>query len=107
MRLKALVIFPALALLTGCSLINQSPAEAQVILGCDVFYVRYESNDSKTPVAAMRHFAKAARLDSGYIPLAKAAKILNYDWRAEYRDDINFPTLRFDAFVTVNGVCTK
>ena len=54
----------------------------------------------------MKHFAEAARLDSGYIPLAKAAFTLSFDQSTSF-SNFNFRELRFEALVTVRGVCTE
>ena len=76
MNLKLLVLLPLTLLLTSCSITNQSPAKAKVILGCKSFNLDFESNDFTTPNQARKHFAEAARLDPGYIPLAQAAELL-------------------------------
>ena len=106
MRFKALAIIPALLLLTGCSITNQSPAEAQVILGCESFNRDYKALNFKMPDIAKKRFAEAARLDSGYIPLAKAANMLSHDWNSDFVD-VNYLALRFEASATVNGVCAE
>ena len=85
MKFKALAIIPALLLLTGCSITNQSAAEAQVILGCNAFSGGYKSNGYKTPDDAMRYFAEASRIDPGYIPLAHAAKTISSEFNPEDR----------------------
>jgi hypothetical protein len=103
MKIKALLIIPTNALLTGCSVTNQSAAVEKVNLGCEAFNLNYESNGFQMPEEAMKHFAAAARLDSGYIPLAKAADTLDFDQFANF--DFNFRQLRFEALVTVRGVC--
>jgi hypothetical protein len=76
MKLKLLILLSTSLLLTGCSITNQSPAKAQVVLGCDSFNLEFESNDFTTPLQARKHFAEAARLDPGYLPLAQAAELL-------------------------------
>lgn len=106
MKIKALLIIPTIALLTGCSVTNQSPAGEKVILGCEAFNLNYESNGFQMPEEAMKHFAEAARLDSGYIPLAKAAFTLSFDQSTSF-SNFNFRELRFEALVTVSGVCTE
>ena len=106
MKLKLLILLPATLLLTGCSITNQSPAEAQVVLGCQAFERGYESNDYKMPVEAAKHFAEAARLDAGFIPLAQAAQTLAYGSFSNFVD-VNYYEKRFDANNLVNGVCVQ
>jgi hypothetical protein len=106
MKFKALAIIPALLLLTGCSITNQSPAEAQVILGCESFNRDYKALNFKMPDVAKKRFAEAARLDPGYIPLAEAAQTLTYDSFSNFIG-VNFNALRFSANQLVLGVCAK
>ena len=106
MKLKLLIVIPATILLTGCSITNESPAEAQVILGCQVFERGYKSNDYKMPVEAAKHFAQAARLDAGFIPLAQAAQTLAYDPYSNFLS-VNYYDKRFDASQLVSGVCIE
>ena len=106
MKLRTLAIIPALALITGCSTTNQSTALEKVILGCDAFNRSFDSNDYKMPKDAMRYFAEAARLDSGYIPLAKDANLLIFDPDTNFIG-VDYSTLRVEAYATVNGVCTE
>lgn len=80
MKLKALAIFPAVVLLTGCSISNQSSAEAQVILGCQSVARAAGADIFETTDIASRHFAEAARIDPGYISLAQAAELLKEDF---------------------------
>ena len=106
MKLKLLILLPVTLLLTGCSITNQSPAEAQVTLGCQSFERGYKANGYKMPVEAARRFAEAARLDAGYIPLAQAAQTLAYDPFSDFVD-VNYYEKRFDASQLVQGVCVQ
>lgn len=107
MKTKLLFLLATCFLLTGCSITNQSPAEAQVILGCDSFNRDYnQANGFKMPNQAKKHFAEAARLDPGYILLAEAAQTLTYDMYSDFLD-VNYGALRFNASQLVNGVCAR
>jgi PBP1b-binding outer membrane lipoprotein LpoB len=111
MKTKLLVLLATSLLLTGCSITDQTeaapPAQAQVILGCNSFNLKYnQSNGFKTPIQAQKHFGEAARLDPGYIPLAEAAQVLTHDPYSNYTD-INYRAIRFNASQLVIGVCAK
>lgn len=77
MKKKYIVYLPLLLALSGCSISTQSTAKELVVSGCEEFRTGYKSNDYIMPSAAKSHFAKAARLDPGYIPLAQAAQVLS------------------------------
>ena len=106
MKTKLLFLLATCFLLTGCSITNQSPAEAQVILGCNSFNSGYKSNGFKMPIQAQKHFGEAARLDPGYIPLAQAAQTLTFDINTNFID-VNYKALRLNASQLVYGVCAR
>ena len=89
--------------LTGCSSSNGKLAHDQVNLGCGLFTSDYVSGGYKTPEAALQHFALAARLDPGYIPLAQAASYTANDFDTALSS--NFVSQWRDAVNLIWGIC--
>jgi hypothetical protein len=61
----------SLAFVSGCSS-TQNSIESEIVLACDDF-----SKIKMDKGFPQEHFARLAQLDSGYIPLAAAAGLLN------------------------------
>jgi hypothetical protein len=89
--------------LMGCSASNENSAQGEVILGCSEFTSNYLSDGYQTSEAARRHFARAARLDPGFIPLAQAAMYTSEDFSTALSS--NYVTQWRDAVNLILGVC--
>ena len=103
---KALFLIPLLFLsftLTSCTGSNENSAQSEVILGCSEFTSNYVSDGYKTSETARRYFARAARLDPGYIPLAQAARYTSNDFDTALTS--NFVAQWRDAVNLIWGVC--
>jgi len=74
MKLKLVALVPVLILLTGCSLGGSDPATKDLEQACELVRARVDT-DNFIPNRAVEFFAKAARTNSEYLPLLKAAKL--------------------------------
>lgn len=86
MKLKALAILPAVALLTGCSLGGSDQTTKDLEQACELVRARVDT-DRFIPDRAVEFFAKAARTNSEYLPLIKAARLGQLE--------LNSPSLNF------------